>query len=236
MGIAFFTALVLILAAPVVHAASKEECRQACQAEIDGCLQACGDFGDMERFLKSCKRAVIARCRAEGVEVCQTGGAVPPTTTTIAPVPTTTTTLPPCGSTAPTCNGACAAGQVCTITDEGGKAGCVCQPGAAACGQSFPACDGTCPRDLACTVVASGGCVCRGFLGFPDTTTSTTTTSTSSTTTTTDATCFDGIRNQDETDTDCGGSTCVARCDRGDTCIVNDDCIGAFFCIGGVCQ
>ncbi len=38
------------------------------------------------------------------------------------------------------------------------------------------------------------------------------------------ATCNDGFKNQDETDTDCGGATCTARCVAGRRCLVNSDC------------
>ncbi|CAF1180626.1 unnamed protein product [Adineta ricciae] len=60
------------------------------------------------------------------------------------------------------------------------------------------------------------------------TTTSTTTTSTSTTTTTTTTTtvplCFNGIKDQDETDIDCGGATCTARCVLTKMCSQNSDC------------
>jgi len=38
------------------------------------------------------------------------------------------------------------------------------------------------------------------------------------------AVCTDGVKNQDETDIDCGGETCVARCADQQDCLVNDDC------------
>ncbi len=47
-------------------------------------------------------------------------------------------------------------------------------------------------------------------------------------------TCSDGILNQDESDVDCGGSSCVA-CLPGDTCNAAGDCDSAV-CTGGVCQ
>src|SRR5262245_11500996 len=55
--------------------------------------------------------------------------------------------------------------------------------------------------------------------------------------------CADGVTNQDETDVDCGGATCSARCPLGDACASNTDCaIGncaAWVCAcvpyGGVC-
>jgi len=243
--------LLLLLVAPPVEAASKQQCRQACQAQIDGCLRACGSYGDMERFEKSCARAVMRRCREGGVEACQSG-AEPPTTTTLTPTtltPTTTTTLLPCGVTTPSCNGACPAGNACNQVVEGDKIGCACEPTTLGCGRTFPACDGVCRRGLTCAAVA-GGCVCRGFLDFPTTTSSTSTSSSTTTTSTTSTTvsttfssstttlpptCFDRIQNQDETDVDCGGSICAARCTRGDDCLVSSDCERAFVCLGGRC-
>lgn len=44
------------------------------------------------------------------------------------------------------------------------------------------------------------------------------------------ATCSDGIKNQDETDVDCGGATCNP-CALGDTCMQNSDC-GTMNCDG----
>jgi hypothetical protein len=244
--------LLLLFVAPPVEAASKQQCRQACQAQIDGCLRACGAFGDMARFQKSCARVVMRRCRDGGVEACQSG-AEPPTTTTLTPttqIPTTTTTLLPCGVTAPSCDGACPAGNACNQVVEGDKVGCACEPTAQACGQTFPACDGVCRTGLACAAVA-GGCVCRGFLDFPGTTTSSTasttsSTSSTSTTSTTESTtvvssttavptCFDRIQNQDETGVDCGGSICARRCTRGAKCLDRFDCESAFSCLGGIC-
>ncbi|RME55293.1 hypothetical protein D6777_01000 [Candidatus Woesearchaeota archaeon] len=48
------------------------------------------------------------------------------------------------------------------------------------------------------------------------------------------ATCSDGIKNQDETDVDCGGSTCNA-CADGQSCSVNSDC-QSNDCQSNVCQ
>ena len=39
-------------------------------------------------------------------------------------------------------------------------------------------------------------------------------------------TCYDGIKNQDETDVDCGGLVC-AKCQDGKNCITDDDCINS---------
>ena len=46
-------------------------------------------------------------------------------------------------------------------------------------------------------------------------------------------TCIDKIKNQDETDVDCGGLKC-AKCEFKKTCSVNTDCKSAS-CSGGVC-
>lgn len=47
-------------------------------------------------------------------------------------------------------------------------------------------------------------------------------------------TCYDGIRNQDEPDVDCGGTHCAARCSAGATCVTDDDC-GSGLCTDSVC-
>gem|GEM_PF-1854959 len=47
------------------------------------------------------------------------------------------------------------------------------------------------------------------------------------------ATCFDSTKNQDETDVDCGGSTC-GGCDLTDDCSINGDCTSGN-CSGDVC-
>ncbi len=45
-------------------------------------------------------------------------------------------------------------------------------------------------------------------------------------------TCFDGIKNQDETDVDCGGAICIGRCAIAKTCNVNNDCQTSLKCVG----
>ncbi len=42
------------------------------------------------------------------------------------------------------------------------------------------------------------------------------------------ATCTDGYKNQDESDVDCGGSTCSVRCAVGKACGRSADCTSAF--------
>jgi hypothetical protein len=44
------------------------------------------------------------------------------------------------------------------------------------------------------------------------------------------ASCTDGVKNEDETDTDCGGTTCTARCADGGKCLVSSDCGATSFC------
>ncbi|MEQ9651695.1 MAG: fibrinogen-like YCDxxxxGGGW domain-containing protein, partial [Sandaracinaceae bacterium] len=46
--------------------------------------------------------------------------------------------------------------------------------------------------------------------------------------------CMDGIRNGEETDIDCGGTTC-APCALRDTCSVDTDCVAGAACTAGVC-
>ncbi|MFA4960936.1 MAG: hypothetical protein WC548_04715 [Candidatus Pacearchaeota archaeon] len=46
-------------------------------------------------------------------------------------------------------------------------------------------------------------------------------------------TCSDGIKNQDESDIDCGGETCY-YCDNGEGCLYNSDCFSNF-CSDGEC-
>ena len=46
--------------------------------------------------------------------------------------------------------------------------------------------------------------------------------------------CSDGIKNQDETDVDCGGSIC-SKCSNGKVCLTNSDCQSSL-CSGGICR
>lgn len=48
------------------------------------------------------------------------------------------------------------------------------------------------------------------------------------------ATCFDGAKNGEETDVDCGGQTCSA-CSDGRACNKNSDCFSQV-CKNGICQ
>jgi hypothetical protein len=47
--------------------------------------------------------------------------------------------------------------------------------------------------------------------------------------------CNDGVLDGDESDVDCGGNACVARCLAGQTCSVNGDCASGI-CNFGICQ
>jgi hypothetical protein len=47
-------------------------------------------------------------------------------------------------------------------------------------------------------------------------------------------TCTDGLQNQGEADTDCGGGVCP-NCPVGSTCTQNSDC-SSLNCVGGMCQ
>lgn len=46
--------------------------------------------------------------------------------------------------------------------------------------------------------------------------------------------CADGVRNQDESDVDCGGSVCASRCPLAASCAGNTDCASSL-CDQGVC-
>ena len=48
------------------------------------------------------------------------------------------------------------------------------------------------------------------------------------------STCLDGAKDGDETDVDCGGSTCGLRCAPGKSCLVTLDCTGS--CVAFVCS
>jgi hypothetical protein len=58
-------------------------------------------------------------------------------------------------------------------------------------------------------------------------------------TTSAPASCSDGIKNQDETDVDCGGSVCVT-CSAGRTCLAGSDCFAGAnsrgTCSGSICR
>jgi len=47
------------------------------------------------------------------------------------------------------------------------------------------------------------------------------------------AACDDGVKNGDETDVDCGGTSC-SQCEQGKTCLTSTDCTSTF-CADGVC-
>lgn len=87
---ALFTCLALVvLNVPPTGAASRRECRQACQDLIQACMTTCGDFGEAQRFRRACRNTVLKRCTREGLTAC---GSV--ATTTTVPQFTTTTWSP----------------------------------------------------------------------------------------------------------------------------------------------
>ncbi len=47
--------------------------------------------------------------------------------------------------------------------------------------------------------------------------------------------CTDGVTDGDETDVDCGGPSCIARCALGKACIVGSDCTSNT-CVGSICS
>jgi hypothetical protein len=61
---------VLLVGAALIEparAASRSQCRQACQTMITACAQHTQQFADVGR---ACKRAVMKRCRRNGPEAC----------------------------------------------------------------------------------------------------------------------------------------------------------------------
>ena len=111
------SAAVAALVAPPAGAASRRECQSRCATQILACQDSCVPFGGGSlapggrKLVKACRKAVLKRCRKDGVATCQTtsttlpGGGTSTTTTTTIPasstttlVPTTTTsTAPPAG-------------------------------------------------------------------------------------------------------------------------------------------
>ena len=49
-----------------------------------------------------------------------------------------------------------------------------------------------------------------------------------------DTLCHDGLKNEEETDIDCGGTIC-GKCSEGKACLTNDDCLSGS-CLDSVCQ
>jgi hypothetical protein len=47
--------------------------------------------------------------------------------------------------------------------------------------------------------------------------------------------CTNGAQDGNETDTDCGGATCSARCTAGDTCVMTSDCMSGLLCFNTTC-
>jgi hypothetical protein len=120
--------LLLLNTSSSADAQTKRECRLACQDQINACVRSCGDFGAQAPFAKSCKKAVIQRCRREGLATCLEATSV--TTTTVQP-PTSTTlgNFRSCfTAAAPACAGPCPIpGQVCD--DVNGACLCVATKG-----------------------------------------------------------------------------------------------------------
>jgi hypothetical protein len=74
----------------VAGTASRVECATSCAALIAQCATTCGAFANLDT---SCRRAILRRCRREGVAIC-----VPSTTATV----TTTTAAAESSTTHPT--------------------------------------------------------------------------------------------------------------------------------------
>jgi hypothetical protein len=47
--------------------------------------------------------------------------------------------------------------------------------------------------------------------------------------------CTNGIQDGNETDIDCGGATCAARCVSGQDCIMTTDCMTGLLCFNSTC-
>jgi len=88
----------------------------------------------------------------------------------------------------------------------------------------------TCPTNTSTTSVSTT--TSTSTVTSPSVSTTTSTSTTSSTTLA--GTCFDGIKNQDETDIDCGGNICV-QCAPGEDCLEPADCTSSV-CQSMVCQ
>ena len=87
-------------------------------------------------------------------------------------------------------------------------------------GESDVDCGGNCPTACASGAICSGDTDCTSAF--------------CSAGTCTDQTCSDALKNQDETDIDCGGDTGCARCAPGKACVSNDDC-NKGICLSSVC-
>ncbi len=72
-------------------------------------------------------------------------------------------------------------------------------------------CPATCNGNLDCDL----GYICTNYVCVPH--------------------CGDGVRDGDESDVDCGGDACAARCAAGQTCSVPADCASGI-CSYGICQ
>lgn len=95
-----------------------------------------------------------------------------------------------------------------------------CRDGKLSGGESDVDCGGNCPSACASGAACSVSNDC--------------TSSFCSNSVCTDQTCSDALRNQDETDIDCGGDTGCVRCAPGLGCISNGDC-NKGICLSGVC-
>lgn len=123
-----------LVAAPSATAASRAECATACTALIAQCATTCDVYAPLDA---SCRRAVLKRCRREGVEACAlptttaTSTTKPATTTlrtTTTRAPTTSTTLPlgfGCTRPRPLTIGTAESGDTTSGYDHGPGVGCM---------------------------------------------------------------------------------------------------------------
>jgi len=177
----------------VADAASRKQCRGACEAEINECVSGCGSFGALGNPWRLCRTAVLRRCKQEGLQVCREplvtacgDTAAPACNGTCSEERVCTQRGPQCeclpqcaGAAAPECNGACPSGEVCVETQVEPFRSCSCVP---TCFVSLPpVCGGECPAGESCALFESDGnyfclCVRDEICPLDVTTTSTTTT------------------------------------------------------------
>jgi hypothetical protein len=179
-GLIMLLLLVVLALATGAEAASRKECREACEAEIDQCVSACGSYGALDNPWRRCRNAVVRRCKQEGLQVCTEARALGPACgDTAAPECNGTCSegkvcshrgpqcecLSPCtGAAAPECNGACPSGEVCAETQVEPFRSCSCVP---TCVKSeAPVCGGDCPARERCALFEDDLCLCvRGDTG-----------------------------------------------------------------------
>jgi hypothetical protein len=84
--------LALVLGAAQAEATKLKDCKQACAAQIAACAAACDPYGTLD---SACNKAVLKRCKKEGVETCApaTTTSTSTTSSTVGGGSTTTSTV-----------------------------------------------------------------------------------------------------------------------------------------------